>query len=195
MKLTKITYLIFLCLFTSLFMFRCGCRDGIKLIEENKVLLEKLKNQVKPEQRLQFEQETVPPDNSANSLRNLNESILHNKQLLAGIEEIEKDNFTQLPKDPITGKREVGILGYIRNLAFKLQGIDTNKPGVHVDIWDSALSVRDLENKLGKNGSDDALYKARVKNVLEHNKDNTIKVKQFLKDLIKLQESMAKQMS
>ncbi len=80
-------------------------------------------------------------------------------------------------------------------MAFKLQGIDTNKPGVHVDIWDPVLSVRDLENKLGKNGSDDALYKARVKNVLEHNKDNTIKVKKFPKDLIKLQESMAKQMS
>jgi hypothetical protein len=176
-------------------MFRCGCRDGIKLTEENKVLLEKLKNQVKPEQRQRFEQEIVPADNSTNSLRNLNASILRNKQLLAGIEEIEKDNFTQLPKDPITGKREVGILGNIRELASKLQGIDTNKPGVHANIWEPALGMRDLENKLGKNGNNTALYEARVKNVLEYNKDNIIKVKQFLEDLIKLQESMAKQMS
>lgn len=190
MKSLKIPYLIFLCLSTSLFMFRCDCKHGIKLTEADKVLLEKLKTQVKPEQRQQFEQSTVPADNSAHSLNNLNGSILHNKRLLTGIEEIEKDNFTQLPTDPITGKREVGILGYIRELASKLQGIDTNKPGVDVNIWETAISVAQLAEKLGENGGDVALYKARVKNVLEQNKDNIIKVKQFLNDLVKLQESI-----
>jgi hypothetical protein len=36
-------------------MFRCDCNNDIKLTEEDKALLDRLKSQVKPEQWQQFE--------------------------------------------------------------------------------------------------------------------------------------------
>jgi hypothetical protein len=194
MKILKLTPLIVLCLLMNLLVLRCDCSKHAELQKEEKTLMNNLKDKMTLTAWKKLEQGILSSNKSGKTTYLIQRSILENKRILEGIEEVEKSNFTALPEFK-PGHPEVGLIGRIRQYAFELQGIDTNKPGTHLNIWDPALHVAQLEEKLGKSGQSDPLYKARVKNVLEQNKDNFIKVKLFLIDYIKLLENQEKQTS